>query len=211
MMSPQLAGDVAEVLDGAYPDAHCALNFASAFQLVVATVLSAQTTDQRVNQVTPLLFERFPSPEDLAGAALVDLEEIIRPLGMYRRRASALQGLGIGLVRDFGGEVPGSREELMSLPGVGRKTANVVLGNWVGRDEITVDTHVGRLSRRLGWSSNTDPVKVEADLWRLLPEAPWTRLCHQLIEHGRDVCHSRSPECGSCVLAHMCPSAVPGV
>lgn len=204
-----IAREAAALLDETYPDARCALDFTSAFELLVATVLSAQTTDERVNQVTPELFRRYPTPLALAEASLSDLEELVRPLGMFRRRAVALQGLGSGLLDRFGGEVPGSRDDLITLPGVGRKTANVVLGNWFGQDEITVDTHVGRVTRRLGWTESKDPVKVEKDLWALLPEAPWTMLCHQLIYHGRRVCHSRVPDCGSCVLAQLCPSARP--
>lgn len=204
-----IAREAAALLDETYPDARCALDFTSAFELLVATVLSAQTTDERVNQVTPELFRRYPTPLALAEASLSDLEELVRPLGMFRRRAVALQGLGSGLLDRFGGEVPGSRGDLITLPGVGRKTANVVLGNWFGQDEITVDTHVGRVTRRLGWTESKDPVKVEKDLWALLPEAPWTMLCHQLIYHGRRVCHSRVPDCGSCVLAQLCPSARP--
>lgn len=188
-----------------YPDAHCALDFVSAFQLVVATVLSAQTTDQRVNQITPELFRRWPGPPELAGAEIRALEEVLRPLGMFRRRAAALKGLGEGLVTDFGGEVPGTRQELVRLPGVGRKTANVVLGNWFDEEQITVDTHVGRVTRRLGWTAEKDPAKVEASLWRLLPEAPWTLLCHQLIDHGRAVCRARVPACQECVLVQICP------
>lgn len=195
-------------LEETYPDAHCELNFSSAFELLVATVLSAQTTDKRVNEVTPALFKQFPDAHALAGASLSQLQDLVRPLGMFRRRSEALQGLGLTLTEDFGGEVPRNRKDLTTLPGVGRKTANVVLGNWFGQDEITVDTHVGRLSRRLGWTQNTDPVKVEKDLWELLPDAPWTKLCHQLILHGRRVCLARSPHCAECTLLDLCPQVL---
>lgn len=196
---------VEELLDEQYPEASCALNFSDAYQLLVATVLSAQTTDERVNTVTPDLFHEYPNAETLGQASVEDVEQIVYPLGMYRRRASQLVRLGQGLVEEFHGDVPGTRKELMRLPGVGRKTANVVLGNWFGAEEITVDTHVGRVSRRLGWTSATNPLKVEEDLRELLPDAPWTKLCHQLILHGRTVCHSRKPECDSCFLLGVCP------
>ncbi len=188
-----------------YPDASCALDFSNAFELLVATVLSAQTTDERVNQVTPQLFTKYPDPQALAGAQREEVQQIVFPLGMYRRRADQLVRLGAALTTEFGGEIPGTRTELMRLPGVGRKTANVVLGNWFGAEEITVDTHVGRVSRRLGWTEQKDPLKVELDLRQLLPEAPWTKLCHQLILHGRQVCHSRAPQCDTCFLADICP------
>lgn len=195
----------ADRLAAAYPDARCALDYSSAFQLLVATVLSAQTTDKRVNEITPELFHRWPTPAALAAASIEELEEVVRPLGMFHRRAQALQGLGERLEDAFEGTVPDTRKALVTLPGVGRKTANVVLGNWFGQDEITVDTHVGRVTRRLGWIKETDPVRAEAALWALLPDAPWTMLCHQLIYHGRQVCHSRTPACGRCPLADICP------
>ncbi len=211
-MSPQVSKMIAEegaaILAETYPDAHCELNFSNAFELLVATVLSAQTTDQRVNQVTPILFEKWPTPEAMSGASLSEIEEVVRSLGMFRRRAQALQTLSIQLVDDFDGEVPGTRNELTKLKGVGRKTANVVLGNWFGQDEITVDTHVGRITRRLGWAYGTTPDKVERELWELMPDAPWTQLCHELIFHGRRICHSRNPECAKCPLAGLCPSVV---
>lgn len=206
-VSRALAEEQCLVLEQTYPQAHCELDFDSAFTLLVATVLSAQTTDARVNQVTPELFSRWPTPQALAEASTDELEEVLRPLGMYRRRATAISGLAQKLVSDFTGQVPSSRSELVSLPGVGRKTANVVLGNWFGDEEITVDTHVGRVTRRLGWATQTDPLKVERDLWALLPDAPWTMLCHQLIFHGRRICHSRNPECSKCPLQELCPSA----
>lgn len=200
------AQEGARVLAESYPDAHCELDFENAFELLVATVLSAQTTDARVNQVTPSLFALGRTPQEMAQLSIGTLEEVLRPLGMFRRRAAAVRGLSVALCAEFGGEVPGDRHKLESLPGVGRKTANVVLGNWFGEQEITVDTHVGRVTRRLGWQDAKTPLKAEEELWKLLPEAPWTDLCHQLIFHGRRVCHSRRPQCDLCPLADLCPS-----
>lgn len=190
-----------------YPDAHCALNHDGPFQLLVATVLSAQTTDARVNTVTPELFATWPDAASLAAADPDALETVLRPLGMQRTRAERLVGLGTGLVERFGGVVPRVREELVSLPGVGRKTANVVLGNAFGVPAITVDTHVGRLCRRLGWTVSKDPVRVERDLAALWEPERWTDGCHRLIEHGRAVCRARVPRCGECTLADvgLCP------
>ncbi len=196
---------VADRLEQVYPDATCDLDFTNAFELLVATVLSAQTTDERVNQITPALFESYPNAAAMALADLADLEHLVRPLGMFRRRALALHGLATRLDTQLDGQVPGNRADLMSLPGVGRKTANVVLGNWFGAEEITVDTHVGRVTRRLGLVDQKDPLKVEADLRELLPDAPWTKLCHQIIWLGRRVCHARQPECATCPLADLCP------
>ncbi|AZR01455.1 endonuclease III [Trueperella pyogenes] len=190
-----------------YPDAECALNFTNPFELLVATILSAQTTDARVNQVTPQLFARFPDPVALAGATLSELEEILHPLGFFRAKARSLSGVGRALVEVHDGVVPRTLEELVALPGVGRKTANVVLGNAFGIPGITVDTHVGRLTRRWGWTKQTDPVKAERELMDVMPREEWTMDCHRIIFHGRQVCHSRRPECGACVLADVCPSA----
>ncbi|MEW6941887.1 endonuclease III [Trueperella pyogenes] len=190
-----------------YPDAECALNFTNPFELLVATILSAQTTDARVNQVTPQLFARFPDPVALAGATLSELEEILHPLGFFRAKARSLSGVGRALVEIHDGVVPRTLEELVALPGVGRKTANVVLGNAFGVPGITVDTHVGRLTRRWGWTKQTDPVKAERELMDVMPREEWTMDCHRIIFHGRQVCHSRRPECGACVLADVCPSA----
>ena len=201
------AREVADLLARTYPDAKCALNYRNAFELLVATVLSAQTTDQRVNTVTPELFDTYPTPRDLARGRAEDVAQIVRPLGFHRRRSTQLVGLAAALVEDHGGTVPATRSELQALPGVGRKTAHVVLGNAFGHSAITVDTHVGRLARRLGWSTAERPLAVERDLESLLPDVDWTLLCHRLIAHGRAVCHSRSPECGHCVLASLCPSA----
>ncbi|MEW6920642.1 endonuclease III [Trueperella pyogenes] len=189
-----------------YPDAECALNFTNPFELLVATILSAQTTDARVNQVTPQLFARFPDPVALAGATLSELEEILHPLGFFRAKARSLSGVGRALVEVHDGVVPRTLEELVALPGVGRKTANVVLGNAFGIPGITVDTHVGRLTRRWGWTKQTDPVKAERELMDVMPREEWTMDCHRIIFHGRQVCHSRRPECGACVLADVCPS-----
>ncbi|MFC7404417.1 endonuclease III [Georgenia alba] len=189
-----------------WPDARCELDFTNPLELLVATVLSAQTTDKRVNQVTPALFAAYPDAAAYAAARREDLEEILRPLGFFRAKAASLQGLAAALVADHAGEVPDTLEELVRLPGVGRKTANVVLGNAFGIPGITVDTHVGRLARRLAWSREKDAVKVEKDIAALLPPEEWTMACHRLIFHGRRVCHSRRPACGACVLAGLCPS-----
>ncbi len=201
------AEEVQAIIAEEYADAHCELNFTNAFELLVATVLSAQTTDQRVNTVTPELFERWPTPHLMAEASLDDLEAVVRPLGMFRRRAAALKKLSHQLLVENNSEVPSTRPQLVKLSGVGRKTANVVLGNWFGEDEITVDTHVARVTRRLGWADASSPLMIERQLWELLPDAPWTMLCHQLIFHGRRVCFARKPACGVCPVALLCPSA----
>lgn len=202
----EAAAKISDRLAILYPDAHCALNFTNPFELLVATVLSAQTTDARVNSVTPLLFSRFPEPEDLAGADRTELEDILHPLGFFRAKARSCQGLAAALCSNFAGEVPPRLEDLVTLPGVGRKTANVVLGNAFETPGITVDTHMGRLARRWAWTRETDPVKAEMDIAKLLPEETWTITCHRVIEHGRRVCHSQRPECISCPLADLCPS-----
>ncbi|WP_413451513.1 endonuclease III [Georgenia phoenicis] len=203
---PAPAVEVDDVLTEEWPDARCELDFTSPFELLVATVLSAQTTDVRVNSVTPTLFRRWPGPAELAAAGQGELEEVLRPLGFFRAKATSLRGLAAALLAEHGGEVPADLDALVTLPGVGRKTANVVLGNAFGVPGITVDTHVGRLARRLGWTTNKDAVKVERDIAALVPEERWTMLCHRLIFHGRRVCHSRRPACGACVLGGMCPS-----
>ncbi len=190
----------------AYPDAHCELTFANPLQLLVATILSAQCTDVRVNMVTPALFARYPSAWDFAQADQTELEALIRPTGFYRNKATNIIGMAQSLCANHDGEVPGSLDALVELPGVGRKTANVVLGNAFGVPGITVDTHVGRLSRRLGWTSNTDPVAVERDLDTLFPKSEWTMLSHRLIFHGRRCCKARNPACGDCPVARYCPS-----
>lgn len=191
-----------------YPDASCALHHGDAYQLLVATILSAQCTDARVNLVTPAFFARYPSPEDLARADRGEVEEIIRSTGFFRNKTRSLIGMAQALVADHRGEVPRTMEELRVLPGVGRKTANVVLGNAYGINEgVTVDTHVTRLSRLLGLTRHDDPVKIEQDLMELFPREDWALLSHLLIFHGRQVCIARRPRCTECVLADLCPSA----
>jgi endonuclease-3 len=189
-----------------FPDAHCELDFTTPLELLVATVLSAQTTDVRVNSVTPALFARYRTPADYAAADREELEAIIQPTGFFRAKTQSLIKLGDALVTDFGGVVPNRLEQLTTLPGVGRKTANVVLGNAFGIPGITVDTHVGRLSRRLALTSSEDPVVVEQDLAAIFPRKDWTMLSHRLIFHGRRICHSRRPACGACPIAELCPS-----
>lgn len=204
--APADAELVDDRLAARWPDARCELDFTSPLELLVATVLSAQTTDVRVNAVTPRLFEHYGSAVRLAGADQAELEELLRPLGFFRVKARSLRGLGAALLAEHGGEVPTTLEELVALPGVGRKTANVVLGNAFGVPGITVDTHVGRLARRLGWTTSRDAVRAERDIGRLAAPERWTMLCHRLIFHGRRVCHSQRPACGACVLADVCPS-----
>lgn len=202
---------MARILGERYPDAHCELDFTSPFELLVATVLSAQTTDVSVNKVTPLLFARYPDAAALAGADRIELEELIRPTGFFRAKADSLLKLGAALVERFDGQVPGRLEELVTLPGVGRKTANVVLGNAFDVPGITVDTHVGRLVRRFDWTQESDPVKVEHAIAALIPKRDWTHLSHVLIFHGRRTCHARKPACGACPIARLCPAYGAGV
>jgi endonuclease-3 len=195
-------------LKRAYPDAHCELNHRNAYELLVATILSAQCTDKRVNLVTPALFDRYPDPEALANADAAELEALIRSTGFYRSKARSLLGMAAGLVDRFGGEVPRQMDDLVTLPGVGRKTANVILGTAFNQpDGIVVDTHVGRISRRLGLTRLSDPVKVERVLMKLFPRKDWTLLSHLLIFHGRRVCLARRPRCAECVLHDLCPSS----
>ncbi|MFI2761254.1 endonuclease III [Streptomyces echinatus] len=189
-----------------YPYAHPELDFENPFQLLVATVLSAQTTDLRVNQTTPALFARYPTPEDLAAADPEQVEEILRPCGFFRAKTRSVIGLSKALTEDFGGEVPGRLEDLVKLPGVGRKTAFVVLGNAFGRPGITVDTHFQRLVRRWRWTEETDPDKIEAAVGALFPKSDWTDLSHHVIWHGRRICHARKPACGACPIAPLCPA-----
>jgi endonuclease-3 len=189
-----------------YPDAHTELNFSSPLELLVATILSAQTTDKQVNLVTPTLFARYPTAADYAAADRDELEKILRPTGYYHAKANSLIGLGRALCDRFGGEVPPRLRDLVTLPGVGRKTANVVLGNAFGIPGITVDTHFGRLARRFQWTASTDPVRVEAEVATLIPRRDWTDLSQRMIWHGRRVCHARRPACGACGLARLCPS-----
>ena len=189
-----------------YPDADCELDFETPFQLLVATVLSAQCTDKRINAVTPKLFKKYGTPKKLASADIQSIEEIIRSLGLYRMKAQNIKALSQKLIHDFDGEVPSEIDQLVTLPGVGRKTANVVLGHAFGIPGITVDTHFGRLSRRFEWSDSEDPVKVERDVAALIPQKEWTNLSQILIWHGRRVCHSRTPACAACPIARLCPS-----
>jgi endonuclease III len=200
--------EILERLKAAYPDAQCALHHRNPFELLCATILSAQCTDARVNMVTPVLFGRYPTPQALAAARPEDVERIIMSTGFFRNKTKSLIGMAQALVAEHGGEVPRTMEELRVLPGVGRKTANVILGSAFGINEgVTVDTHVTRLSRLLGLSRQDDPVKIEQDLMLLFPREDWGLLSHLLIFHGRQVCIARRPRCGECVLANLCPSA----
>ncbi|MET9848764.1 endonuclease III [Streptomyces ossamyceticus] len=189
-----------------YPYAHPELDFENPFQLIVATVLSAQTTDLRVNQTTPALFAKYPTPEDLAAADPEEVEEILRPCGFFRAKTKSVIGLSKALVENHKGEVPGRLEDLVKLPGVGRKTAFVVLGNAFGRPGITVDTHFQRLVRRWKWTEETEPDKIEAAIGALFPKSEWTMLSHHVIFHGRRICHARKPACGACPIAPLCPA-----
>jgi len=189
-----------------YPDAHTELNFTSPLELLVATILSAQTTDVRVNMVTPVLFARYRSAADYAAADRAEMEKIIQSTGFFRAKTTSIIAIGQALCDRYGGEVPGKLKDLVTLPGVGRKTANVVLGNAFGVPGITVDTHFARLSRRFGWTSQTDPDKIEPEVGSLFPRSEWTMLSHRLIWHGRRVCFARRPACGACGVAHWCPS-----
>jgi endonuclease-3 len=203
-----LAKDVVKRLGKAYPGAKCALDHRTPFELLVATILSAQCTDVRVNLVTPSLFAKYPTAKALAKAEQDDVEAIIRSTGFFRNKAKNLIGMARALMDRHHGEVPAEMEELRVLPGVGRKTANVVLGNAFGMNEgVTVDTHVARLSKLLGLTRHTDPIKIETDLMALVPRQDWTIVSHLLIWHGRQVCIARRPKCGSCVLASLCPAA----
>jgi endonuclease-3 len=202
---PARVAEVVARLRREIPEASCALSHESPFELLVATILSAQCTDARVNQVTPVLFERFPTPAALAAARRQDVEQVIRSTGFFRQKAKAIQGVAAAVARRGG--VPDRLEELVTLPGVGRKTANVVLGTAFGRPAMVVDTHVSRLSRRLGWTRSDDPVRIEQDLVRILPERDWTFMGHALILHGRRTCASQRPRCAQCLLSDLCPSS----
>jgi endonuclease-3 len=197
---------MARELASIHPDAHCELDFTNAFELLVATVLSAQTTDKMVNKVTPTLFAKYPDAVALAGADRTELETILKPTGFFRAKANSVLGLSQALVERFDGEVPSRMADLVTLPGVGRKTANVVLGNAFGVPGLTVDTHFGRLVRRFGWTEEADPVKVEAEIAELVPKKEWTDFSHRVIFHGRRVCHAKKAACGACGLARWCPS-----
>jgi endonuclease-3 len=200
------ARKVNRVLADTYPDARCELDFDNPFQLLVVTVLSAQTTDKRVNQASPALFAAYPDARAMAAGDRAHLEQLVGPLGFFRAKTEAMLKLSAALVERHGGEVPPRLTDLVALPGVGRKTANVVLGNAFGIPGITVDTHFGRLARRFGWTVETDPVKVEHEVGALFPRKDWTLLSHHLIWHGRRVCHARNPACGACPLARLCPA-----
>ena len=200
------ARKIDRMLAQTYPDARCELDFDNPFELLVVTVLSAQTTDKRVNAVRPTLFAAYPDPAAMAAAAREDLERIIGPLGFFRAKTESLLKLSQAVVERYDGQVPPRLEDLVTLPGVGRKTANVVLGNAFGVPGITVDTHFGRLARRFGWTELTDPVKVEHAVGELFPKRDWTMLSHHLIWHGRRVCHARKPACGACSVATWCPA-----
>jgi endonuclease-3 len=197
---------IAKVLAETYPDAHCELDFTTPLELLVATILSAQSTDARVNMVSPKVFARYPTAADYAAADRAELEELIRSTGFFRAKTNSLIGLGQALVERYDGQVPATLKDLVTLPGVGRKTANVVLGNAFGVPGITVDTHFGRLARRFGFTTETDPVKVEAAVGALFPKKDWTMLSHWLIWHGRRRCHARRPACGACPVAALCPA-----
>jgi endonuclease-3 len=207
MTRKQRAEELLRELPRIYPDAHCELDFKNPLELLVATILSAQCTDVRVNMVTKVLFKRCKTAKDYADIAQEELEEIVRSTGFYRNKAKSLRGMGAALVEHHDGKVPSTMGELSAIPGAGRKTANVVLGNAFGINEgVVVDTHVGRLSLRLGLTTNSDPVKVEQDLIKLCPREQWTLFSHWLIWHGRRRCKARNPDCEACELRSLCPS-----
>jgi endonuclease-3 len=200
--------EILRLLHAEHPDAHCALNHTNALELLVATILSAQCTDERVNMVTPGLFEKYPDAVAFAEADIAELEEAVRSTGFYRNKARNIQDACRRIVHEYGGEVPDTMDDLLTLKGVARKTANVVLGNWFGiADGVVVDTHVKRLSNRLGLTQESDPIKIERDLMALTPTSEWVDLSHLLIFHGRRVCSARKPNCAGCVLNHLCPSS----
>ena len=197
---------VYRILSKTYPEIRCELDYKNPLELIVATVLSAQCTDKRVNTITPALFKKYKTAKAYAGANIHQLEELVFQTGFYRAKARHIKGIGIKLVEEFNGEVPSTLEELITLPGVGRKTANVVLGHAFDIPGITVDTHFGRLSRRFGWTKEMDPVKVERIVGELIPQKEWRNLSQRMIWHGRRICHSRKPACGACPVAKICPS-----
>ncbi len=201
---PEKAKAIVDLLAQQYPSAHCTLDFRTPLELLVATVLSAQCTDERVNQVTPAVFRTYPTAAAYAAAPLADLEAAFHSTGFFRQKAKSIQQICQALVERYGGEVPASLEELVKLPGIGRKTANVILGNAFGIPGIVVDTHVGRVAQRLGLTSNKDPVKIEFDLMALIPPERWTSVSHQLIWHGRAVCTAKKPKCADCFLRPHC-------
>jgi endonuclease-3 len=197
---------ILRILKRTYPDAKCELDFKNPLELTVATILSAQCTDRRVNAVTPALFKKYPNAKALAAADRTELENIILSTGFYRAKANSIIGMAAKVCDDFGGEIPDNLGDLVKLPGVGRKTANVVLGNAFDIPGITVDTHFGRLARRFGWTSQNDPVKVEFEIMEIFKPKEWTDLSHMLIWHGRRYCHARKPACGACPIAKLCPA-----
>ena len=208
MAKKERAGAIQTELQRMYPKAKCALDFQNAYQLLIATILSAQSTDARVNMVTPALFKKYPDSKALSKARFPELEAEIKSTGFYRNKAKAIVGAAQAIVDRHGGEVPASMEQLVELPGVGRKTANVVLGNAYNQNVgIVVDTHVARVAGRLGLTANSDPVKIEQDLMKLVPQKEWTKFSHRLIVHGRQICIARKPKCGECLLNELCPSA----
>lgn len=194
------------ILTKTYPEIRCELDFKNPLQLIVAVILSAQCTDKRVNQITPALFRKYKTAKDYAQASLPEIEQFIFSAGFYHAKARHIKGMATKLVEEFDGKVPSTLEELITLPGVGRKTANVVLGHAFEIPGITVDTHFGRLSRRFEWTTSHDPVKVECEVGELIPQKEWTNLSQRMIWHGRRICHSRKPACGACPLAKICPS-----
>jgi endonuclease-3 len=198
----RMARELAEI----HPDAHCELDYTNPLELAVATILSAQTTDVRVNEVTPKLFARYRTAADYAGADRTDLEELLKPTGFFRNKTDSVMKLGQALLERFDGAVPRTLDELVTLPGIGRKTANVILGNAFGVPGITVDTHFSRLTQRWKWTDQTDPVKIEHAVGALIEKRDWTMLSHRVIFHGRRVCHARKPACGACTLARDCPA-----
>lgn len=204
--SVKSARAIYRILCKTYPEVQCELDFANPLQLLVATVLSAQCTDKRVNLVTPALFRKYRSAKDFAAADLEDIEKLVHSTGFFRAKARNIKGLAMRIQSEFDGEVPGALVDLITLPGVGRKTANVVLGHAFGIPGITVDTHFGRLSRRFQWTTEQDPVKVEFAVAELIPQQEWTNLSQRMIWHGRRICHSRKPACGACPIAKLCPS-----
>ncbi len=203
---PKVAAKIYRELCKTYPDAHCELDFTTPLELLVATILSAQCTDRRVNLVTPDVFKKYPTAAKYAAANREELESMIASTGFFRAKANSIIGAATKICTDFGGEVPGTLEELVTLPGVGRKTANVILGNAFDVPGITVDTHFGRLARRFGWTTQKDPDKVEADVAALFPKKDWTMLSHVVVWHGRRRCHAKKPACGACPIAKLCPS-----
>ncbi len=200
------AMDIYRRLKKLYPNAHCELNFKNPLQLLVATILAAQCTDKRVNKVTPALFKKYKNAEQFASANRKELEELIQSTGFYRNKATSILNMSQKVCNEYGGQIPDEMDELVKLPGVGRKTANVLLGEAFGKPGITVDTHFGRLSRRFGWTKQTDPVKVEFEIAELIKPKYWTELSQLIIWHGRRRCHARKPACGACSLAELCPS-----